>query len=101
MERAANGKYICQYNPECECDTPECHKCGWNPSVAIHRQKQLREGLGLFDKKYKIPFTGYCEVWANSAEEAAKKADNDDMFFVEYDFGDPICLEEEEKDELD
>ena len=99
MERATNGKYICQYNPECECDIPECHKCGWIPKVEYRREKQFREGLGMFEKKYKIPFTGYCEVWANSPEEAEEKAYNDDMFFVHYDFGDPECLEKENEDE--
>lgn len=102
MERAENGKYICQYNPECECETPECHKCGWNPEVAYRRQKQFREGLGMFEKKYTIPFTGYCEVWANSAEEAAKKAEDiQQQFFAHYDYGDPVCAEKEENDELD
>ena len=100
MERAENGKYICPYNSECECTTPECHKCGWNPEVAERRLKDFREAMGMREKKYKIPFTGYCEVWANSEEEAAKMADNDEMFYVEYDFGEPECLEEEE-DELD
>ena len=46
-------------------------------------------------KKYTIPFTGYCEVWADSPEEALKLA-NEDMFFVEYDFGDPVCKEDED-----
>lgn len=50
-------------------------------------------------KLYKIPFTGYCEVWAETPEEAAKKADDDELFTVQYDFGEPICMEKEEKDE--
>jgi hypothetical protein len=99
MERAENGKYICLYNPECECTSPECHKCGWNPEVAKCRQKELRRKLGLDDKKYKVPFTGYCEVYAYSAEEAAEKADDiQQQFFAHYDYGTPVCLEKEEED---
>ena len=101
MQRAENGKYICQYNPECECETPECHKCGWNPEVAERRLKEFREARGMHEKKYKIPFTGYCEVWANNAEEAADVADRGDLYFVHYDFGDPVCDKKEEEDELD
>ena len=95
MERTDSGKYLCQYNPECECDTPECHKCGWNPSVAARRQRVFRETLGLTGKKYRVSFTGYCEVWANSAEEAAEKAKSGQQFFVLCDHDDPVCLEEE------
>ena len=102
MERAENGKYICKYNPGCECETMKCHKCGWNPAVAYRRQKQFREDLGMFEKKYTIPFTGYCEVWANSAEEAVEKADDiQQQFFAHYDYGDPVCAEKEEENELD
>jgi hypothetical protein len=51
---------------------------------------------------YKVPFTGYCEVFANSPEEAAKKAEDiPQQFFAHYDYGDPECLEKEEEDELD
>lgn len=50
-------------------------------------------------KKYKIPFTGYCEVWADSQEEALEEAENESMYFVEYNFGDPTC--EEDENELD
>lgn len=52
-------------------------------------------------KLYRIPFTGYCEVWGESPEEAAEKADDDEMFFVKYEFGDPVCTGEEDEDELD
>ena len=90
MERAGNGKYICPHNVECQCDIPECHKCGWNPEVAERRRKEFKSKL------YKIQFTGYCEVYANSAEEAVQKADNGEMFFAHYDFDDPIRLEKEE-----
>ena len=101
MERAENGKYICQFNPECECDAPECGKCGWNPQVAERRVREFREGFGLHEKKYKIPFTGYCEVWANNPEDAIDRADRGDMYFVQYDFGDAECPEEEDANELD
>lgn len=50
-------------------------------------------------KKYTIPFTGYCEIWADSPEEALDKADDGDMFFVQYKFGNPKC--EEDIDEMD
>ena len=53
-------------------------------------------------KLYKIPFTGYCEVWAKSPEEAAEMAEDiEKQFFAHYDYGDPECLEKEEKNELD
>lgn len=51
------------------------------------------------EKKYTIPFTGYCEVWAESPEEALHKADNDKLFFLQYHFGEPTCKEDE--NELD
>lgn len=101
MERDADGKIICPYNRMCRCDEPECHSCGWHPEVAKGRLVAVRKELGLATKLYKIPFTGYCEVWANSPKEAAEKADQDEMFFVKYDFGDPVFLEEEDDDELD
>lgn len=50
-------------------------------------------------KLYKIPFTGYCEVWADSKEEASEAAEDGEMFFIQYDFEDPIC--KEDKDEVD
>ena len=101
MERAANGKYICPFNKECECDTPECHKCGWNPKVANRRVKAFRESFGLNEKKFKIPFTGYCEVWANNPADAITRANSGDMYSVHYDFGDAKCQEEEGANELD
>ena len=90
MERA------CQYNDGVVCDSSECYHCGWDPAVGRERLKALS-----ISKLYKIPFTGYCEVWAESPEEAADKADNDEMFFVHYDFGDPISTAKEDDDELD
>lgn len=99
---------ICQYNEGCECETQKCAKCGWNPDVAERRQLELFGTIGLYDKKYKIPFTGYCEVYARNAEKALEKADSGDMSYIEYDFGNPsrvivklVDEEEEEDDELD
>lgn len=101
MERTDKGKWICQYNPECECDIPECHKCGWNPEVAERRMKEFKESI-MFEKKYKVSFTGYCEVWAKSAEEAADKAEDvNQQFFAHYDYSEPILAGEEDEDELD
>jgi hypothetical protein len=102
MDRDVDGKIICPHNHECRCTTPECHKCGWNPEVAERRLKEFREGHNVTEKLYKIPFTGYCEVWAKSPEEAAEKAETvEQQFFAHYDFGDPECSEKEEKNELD
>lgn len=101
MERDVDGKYICPYNRECRCDIPECHKCGWKPEVAKRRLKEFMEGRKVTEKLYKVPFTGYCEVWAATLEEAAEKVDHDTMFFVEYDFGEPVCLSKEDEDEVD
>ena len=99
MERNDNGKYSCPHNEACECDVPECHKCGWNPEVAARRLEKMKEDMT--EKLYKIPFAGYCEVWATSAEKAVEKADNGDMFFASYVFGAPVLLGKEENDELD
>ena len=52
-------------------------------------------------KLYRIPFTGWCEVWGETPEEAAEKAENDEMFTVKYDFGDPVYTGREDEDELD
>jgi hypothetical protein len=86
----------CPYNEGVDCATAACERCGWHPLVAA---KRLEAITGL--KKYKVPFTGFCEVWARSPEEAVDKADNDEMFFLHYNFGDPECLEKEEENELD
>ena len=97
MERDVDGKYICPYNQECRCDIPECHKCGWNPEVIERRMKESKENL-MADKLYKVPFTGYCEVWAKSPEEAAEKAEDvPQQFFAHYDYGNPVCLGREGK----
>ena len=53
------------------------------------------------EKKYTIAFTGYCEVWAKTEEDALDKADDGDMFFVHYNFDTPVCDGEEDGYELD
>jgi hypothetical protein len=82
---------LCPHNVGVECETPACEQCGWYPPVAEKRKREIMK-----QKKYKIPFTGYCEVWARSPEEAEKLADNGDMFYAEYDFGEPVSEEESE-----
>ena len=85
----------CQFNIGVICDSAECYHCGWDPEVAKERLVKVPH-----EKQYKIPFTGYCEVWAKSPEEAAKMAEDiEKHFFARYDFGDPECLEEEEENE--
>lgn len=91
----------CPYNIEVTCDCPKCQRCGRNPEVERARKKALEKEFGV-PKLYRVPFTGYCEVWATSQEEAAEKAEGiDQQFFAHYDFGDPECLVKEEEDELD
>ena len=92
------AEIFCPHNNEVICDKQKCESCGWNPVVEQKRKKALMGGKTLF----KVPFTGYCEVWATSPEEAAEKAaDTENQFFAHYDYGDPICMEKEEKNELD
>ena len=86
---------VCDYNKEVICDRKECNHCGWDPETAKARVNAFLGGV-----KYTVPFTGYCEVWANSPEEAVEKADNGDMYFVQYDFGEATC-EEEDENEVD
>ena len=51
---------------------------------------------------HKVPFTGYCQIWACSPEEAAAKAEDiPQQFFAHYDYSDPICLEKEENNDLE
>ncbi len=90
---------VCQYNEDVICDSAECHRCGWDPKVAKERLESIvRKESG--QKLYKVPFTGYCEVWANSQEEAAEKAEDiKQQFFASYDFGDPECLEKEDEND--
>ena len=93
-----DGKYICPHNKECRCTTLTCDTCGWNPEVAKVRLEELRQRIikmeSLVERKFKIPFTGYCEVYAKSTDEALEKADDGDMFYLHYDFGDPELEEE-------
>lgn len=88
---------ICPHNDRVDCATLNCDSCGWNPVVA---KKRLNSITGP-ERRYKIPFTGYCEVWAKTPEEAVDCADDGNMFFVKYDFGDPECLSKEDANELD
>lgn len=53
----------------------------------------------MTEKRYKVPFTGYCEVYARNPEEAADMADDPEKhFYAEYDFGEPECLTKEVED---
>ena len=89
--------FVCPYNHEVDCESMTCERCGWYPPVAEKRKEEIMK-LRL----YKVPFTGYCEVWAKSPEEASEKAENiEQQFFADYDYGEPICKEKEEEDELD
>ena len=65
---------ICPFNYEVDCEQLKCGSCGWNPVVAKARVEEVMKNM-TDSKLYKVPFTGYCEVWANSAEEAADKAE--------------------------
>ena len=91
---------ICPHNYELDCDTLKCESCGWNPEVARARVEKVMKNMSN-SKLYRVPFTGWCEVWAESLEEAVDKADDEQMFTVHYDFGDPKCMSKEEENELD
>lgn len=91
----------CPHNPAIDCAKVDCENCGWHPDVIEKRKKAAQEGRIGNLKLYKIPFTGFCEVWATSPEEAVEKADNDAMFYVEHDFDDPICMAKEEENAMD
>ena len=91
----------CPYNKAIDCAKVDCENCGWHPDVIAKRKKAAEEGRIGNLKLYKVPFTGHCEVWARSPEEAAEKADDGVMFYIDYDFGDPICLAKEEENEVD
>lgn len=91
---------ICPHNDEVDCATQNCASCGWNPEVAKARVEKVAKSMSDM-KLYKVPFTGYCEVWARSQEEAVDAAEKKPMFFVHYDFGDAICLEKEDANEMD
>ena len=94
----------CPYNDGVACEKANCESCGWNPKVAKARSEAIKRGKKIMSKEklYKVPFTGYCEVWAESPEEAVDKADAGEMFFLHYDeYGDPVCLGKEAEDEVD
>ena len=102
MERDDSGMIICPHNMECRGKNAECHKCGWNPEVEKARKKANEKVYGSPEKLYKVPFTGYCEVWATSPEEASEKAEDiPQQFFAHYDFGDPECQVKEEENEVE
>ena len=86
---------LCPHNVGVECETPNCECCGWYPPVA---EKRLEEAMRT--ELYKIPFTGYCEVWARSPEEALEKADNEEIFYIEHVWGDPGTDKPEEDEEV-
>lgn len=97
-------KFVCPHNLEVDCETQECNTCGWNPEVSLQRLNEITGGKIRMpgDKKFQIPFTGYCEVYAADEEEALNRADTiEQQYFAHYDYGDPICLEEEDENELD
>ena len=102
---ADNNITTCIYNDGVDCDTANCARCGWNPAVAAKREradKIARFQAKFPDQKlYRIPFTGYCEVWARTPEDAVEIAGNDDMFFVHYEFGEAERLPKEDMNELD
>ena len=88
----------CIHNDGVVCDVHNCETCGWNPDV----EKKRKEAIMGPEKLYRIPFTGYCEVWAKSKEEADAKAENIELqFFAHYEYGDPVCVEKEDENELD
>lgn len=89
--------FVCPYNKELDCDFANCEKCGWYPPVAKKRKEEVMKL-----KLYRVTFTGFCEVWARSPEEASNKAEDiNQQFFAHYDYGDPVCLAKEDKNELD
>lgn len=83
-------KFVCPHNAEVDCELRECDRCGWNPPVAKARLKAITDC-----KKFIVPFTGYSEVWARTPEEAVEKTDNEEAFFIHFEYGDPICEEDE------
>ncbi len=89
----------CPHNKAIDCAKVDCENCGWHPDVIEKRKKAALDGRIGNLKLYKVPFTGFCEVWATSPEDASEKADNGVAFYFEQDFEDPICLAKEEEDE--
>lgn len=45
-------------------------------------------------KKYKVPFSGFCYVEADSPEEARELAEDDDAVYSQQDWGDPEEVED-------
>ena len=89
---------ICPYNQEVICNDQKCERCGWYPPVEKKRKNAILGERKLF----KVPFTGYCEVYAISPEEALTIAEDvPQQFFAHYDYGDPECLEKEENNEVE
>ena len=53
-------------------------------------------------KLYRIPFTGYCEVWGKTPEEAVEAAEVGDIFTAVYEsFGEPVYIGRRNENELD
>ena len=87
--------FVCPYNKEIDCGRANCEHCGWYPPVMKKRKKEAMK-ISL----YRVPFTGFCEVWARSPEEAADKAEDiQQQFFAHYEYGDPVCLAKEDANE--
>lgn len=92
--------FVCHHNTAVQCEYPNCDSCGWNPEVAEARLTNIMRGYDPMSKRYKIPFTGYCEVWAKNPEEAADMAEDiEKQFFAHYDYGEPECMEKEDADD--
>ena len=91
-----DAEHLCHFNKDVLCDNHTCMSCGWNPVVEKARIKAMMAP----ERLYRIPFTGYCEVWAKSAEEAAEKAEDiKQQWYADYDYGKPVCLDKEDDDE--
>ena len=88
LGKVSSGKDRSEQQSAGDCSLPEAGAMARPPSAT-------EVMIYVKQKKYKIPFTGYCEVWARSPEEAEKLADNGEMFYAEYDFGEPVSNEEE------
>lgn len=82
---------VCDWNQGVICDSEKCHKCGWYPKVERARKTALLGG-----SCYKVPFTGYCNVIANSPEEASEKAAQSNMNNACHIFGEPESVGKEE-----
>ena len=96
-----NHEFVCPHNDGVDCKLHYCDNCGWNPAVAEARLTEIIAKMPV-EKKFTIPFTGYCEVFAKDPEEALAKAeDTQHQFFAYYDYGKPVCSEKEDEDEVD